>query len=266
MAIDYIIDYDCIPKQTLGTTGIIERIKARERANTIIALFRENGDERPPSEMGFEFTRSTPEGQEEAQLVVVQDILDLAEALKPLEPHCRLCPANRTGTPFGCMGFVQYPISGKGEAWLLNQLPSVNEPLIWLLLKQGVESFKYDGQGMALLRQQSDSYFEDKQSAIRFLGEFTLNANQIFEMLFAVGDIIPNHGIIMLLFFNAIERSELQADEIMALSPANEEKVKQNPFLHQILQGDDLTIADLKEFFQAMYVAWALNVKLKVDA
>lgn len=266
MAIDYIINYDCVPKQTLGSDGIVERLKSRERADMIIRMFRDNDDDRPPSEMGFEFTRSTPEGEEETQLIVVQDILDTVAELNPVAHHCQGCPANRTGTPFGCTGFVQYPISGKGEEWLLNQLPSINEPLIWLLLKQGVENFNYDGAEMARLRAQGDTYFEDKHAGFRLLGEFNLSANQVFEMIFTVGDIIPNHGAIMLLFFNAIERSDLQADEIMGLSPADEEKVKKNPFLHQVMQGDDRTIADLKEFLNAVYIAWALNVTLKMDA
>lgn len=266
MAIDYIIDYDCVPKQTLGTEGIIDRLKSRERADMIIAMFRKNGDDRPPSEMGFEFTRSTPEGEEETELIVVQHILDTIADLDPLAHHCEGCLANRTGTPFGCTGFVQYPISGKGEEWLLNQLPTINEPLIWLLLKQGVENFDYDGAQMARLRAQGDTYFEDSMAAFRSLGEFNLSANQVFEMIFTVGDIIPNHGAIMLLFFNAIERSDLQADEIMGLSPADDTKIEKNPFLHQIMQGDDRTTTDLKSFLNALYIAWALNIGLKIDA
>lgn len=266
MAIDYIIEYDCVPKQTLGADGIIERLKSRERADMIIRMFRESGDDRPPSEMGFDFTRSTPEGEDETQLIVVQDILDFVADLNPLAPHCQGCPANRTGTSFGCTGFVQYPISGKGEAWLLNQLPSINDPLVWLLLKKGVESFNYNGALIARLRAQGDTYFEDSQAAFRPIGEFNLNANQVFEMIFMVGDIIPNHGAIMLLFYNAIERSELQADDIMGLSPADDAKIKKYPFMHQIMQGDDRTISELKEFLNAVYVAWGLNVKLKIDA
>ena len=61
MAIDYIIEYDCVPKQTLTANGIIERIKEKERAETVIQWFRAAGDTRPPSEMGFEFTKSTPD-------------------------------------------------------------------------------------------------------------------------------------------------------------------------------------------------------------
>jgi len=266
MAIDYVIDYDCPPKQERGTEGIQERLKGRERAKTIIKLFREKGDQRPPSEMGFEFTRSTPEGQQETQLIVVQELLDKTAELKPLEHHCAGCPANRTGTPFGCMGFIQYPISSKGEVWLLDQLPSIHEPLLWLLLKQGVENFQYDGQQVLALRQESDVYFENRYAAARHLGEFTITANQTFEMMFTVGDIIPNHGAVLLLFFNAIERSELDAQEIMTLAPASTEKIAQHPFLMQGFAGDDKTILELKDFLHALYIAWTLNVKLLVDS
>ena len=266
MAIDYVIDYDCVPKQRYGTEEIKERVKGRERATMMIRLYRENGDDRPPSEIGFEFTRSTPEGTEENRLVKVQDLLDDYDEVAKVAHHCQGCPANRTGTPFGCMGTIQYPISGAGEAWLLNQLPSIDEPLVWLLLKQGVENFAYDGQTIARLRQQNDTYFEDKVAAQRFLGEFMLNANQIFEMIFAVGDIIPNHGAMLLLFYNAIERNDLEAADIMALTPATVEKIKKHPFLHQVMAGDDPTTAELKGFLQAVYAAWALNVKVLIDA
>ena len=57
MAIDTVIDYDCVPKQALGTPGILERLKARERATTIIRLYRRNGNQRSPRDMGFEMVR-----------------------------------------------------------------------------------------------------------------------------------------------------------------------------------------------------------------
>ena len=125
MAIDYVIDYTCVPKQTLTTEGIVERLKARERAGAVIKLFRENGDQRPPSEMGFEFTRTTVEGEEETRVIVVQVMLDLAAQLDPLEQHCAGCPANVSGRPFGCVGAIQYPITAAAERWLLDQLPDI---------------------------------------------------------------------------------------------------------------------------------------------
>lgn len=267
MAIDYIIDYDCTPKQQLGTKGILERLKGRERAEMIIQLYRKRDDDRPPSEMGFEFTRRNPEGEDENVIVVVQDLLDEADELDPLAHHCAGCPANRTGEPFDCMGFVQYPISGAAEKWLLNQLPTPQEPLVWLLLKQGVENFHYDGGDAAKLRSDNAGvYFEEDFAANRSLGEFMLDANQTFEMIFMVNDIIPNHAGVLLLFFNAVEREEMQADVIMQFSPATDEKIEQYPYMHQVFPGDDEATRDLKAFLHALYIAWSLNVKLLVDA
>ena len=207
-----------------------------------------------------------PEGDEENAVIVVQDLLDEAAKLKPYESHCQGCPANRTGTPFGCTGFIQYPLTAKGEAWLLNQLPAPQEPLIWLLLKQGVDNFQYDGQQVAQLRQTDDTYFEARQPARRSLGEFTLTANQVFEMMFMVGNIIPNHAGVLLLFFNAVERERMQADSIMQMAPSTPEKVSEYPFMHQMLPSDDRTTREIKAFLHALYIAWALNEKLLVDA
>jgi hypothetical protein len=264
MAIDYIIDYDCTPKQTLTTQGIIERLKGEERAQTIIAMFRKNGDNRPPSEMGFEFTRSTPEGEKEKKVIVVQDLLDAAAELKPLEHHCVGCPANRTGKSFGCMGFIQYPVSARGEAWLLNQLPVPDEALVWLLLKQGVEEFKYDGSSLAPMRQAGDAYFEVRGMLSRRLGEFRITNDQVFEMLFLLGHIQPPHAGVVLLFFNAINR-ELNADQIMKISRAPQDAVARFPFQHKPAPDDDRTVAEFKAFLHALYIAWSLNVRLLLD-
>jgi len=265
MAIDYIIDYDCIPKQTLTTDGILERLKGLERAETIIAIYRREGDNRPPSEMGFEFTVSTPDGQQETKTIVVQDLLDAGEQLKPLQGYCELCPANRTGKPFGCIGFVQYPVSARGEAWLLNNLPVPDDALVWLLLKQGIEEFQYDGKLVETLRFDTDAYFELRTTPSRKLGEFTISSDQVFEMIFSVGNITPNHGAILLLFFNGLTR-DLEASEIMSITPAPPDAEQKYLFKLKLSDEDDQTISELKEFFHALYIAWRLSVPVIVDS
>ncbi len=264
MAIDYVIDYDCIPKQHLGTEGIVDRIKGEERAQAIISLFRQNGDERPPSEMGFEFTRTTPSGDEENRVIVVQDLLDDAEQLTPLRRYCVGCPANRSGKAFGCTGFVQYPVSSDGEAWMLDQLPVPDEPLTWLLLRQGIEELKYDGASVKPLRDASDTYFEARDVLKRKLGEFSIDSNQLFEMIFAVGHIGPNHAALILLFLDGIDR-DIEVDQIMKISPAPPDAELRLPFLLKPEKDDDKTIAELKEFLRALYIAWRLNVRVILD-
>lgn len=265
MAIDYIIDLDCTPKRELTTGGILERLKGEERAHSIIALFRKNGDERPPSEMGFEFTRSTPDGNEETRVIIVQDLLDAAAQLKPLEHHCQGCPANLTGKRFGCVNFIQYPITLAAESWLLDRLPVPDEPLVWLLLKQGVAEFQYDGHSVRPLRAADNIYFEEARVFVRKLGEFTVDSNQLFEMIFAVGNINPNHAALLLLFLHAIDR-DLEAQEIMTITPAPPDAETRYPFIIRVDDNDDRTIAEFKLFLEALYTAWTLNVHLIVDA
>jgi hypothetical protein len=265
MAIDYVIDYACQPKDVLSTEGIMERLKGRERAETIIRMFRRNGDDRPPSQMGFEFTRSTPEGTEENRVVVVQDLLDQAAELEPLASFCDGCPANVRERPFGCMSFIQYPISAAAEAWLLNRLPVPDETLVWLLLKQGVEEFNYDGESIKPMREANDTFFEVPVPAKRRLGELSVDANQVFETMFGVGNINPNHAALMLLFFKAIPR-DLEANEIMQITPAASDAIQRHPFLLKADPNDDESISEFKRFFYALYTAWRLNVRMIIDA
>lgn len=260
MAIDYMIQYPCTPRAELGDEAILDLLKEQERAQIIINAYRASGDARPPSEMGFEFTRRGPDGEEGTQLIVVQDVLDRVEQLKAFAHHCAQCPANRLGKPYGCAGFIDYPVSAAGEMWLLRRLPSMAEPLLWLLLKQGVDHFAYDGQAIAALRAASDVYFEARSAPSRRLAEFDLNGDQVFEMIFNVGTIQPNHAGVLLLFFHAIPR-ELEADAIMRIGAAD---YRAYPFLLEPERTDDRTIDELKAFFNALYVAWALKVPLLV--
>ena len=266
MAIDYVIDYDCVPKQTLGTDGIMERIKAQARAENVIRLFRQNGDQRPPSEMGFEFSRSLPDGTEETRIVLVQEMLDQAAELKPLAPYCEGCPANALGRPFGCMGQIQYPISSAAEAWLLERLPGTEEPLVWLLLRQGVQEMGYDGEPVKLLRA-NETYFEERNLRGRDLVEFVFTADQVFEMIFLLGHIQPAHAGMLLLFLNAIPRDVEAGDivQIMNGSLTADEIAQRYPFQMQPAAHDDTTVADLKQFFYAVYRAWALRLPVLLD-
>ncbi|RMF78063.1 MAG: hypothetical protein D6737_15995 [Chloroflexi bacterium] len=264
MAIDYIIDYKCFPKQELDTDGIVQRLKDRARAEEIIRLYRREGDTRPPSQMGFELTRTTPDGEETTEVVNVQHLLYRASTLDQYTPYCDGCPANRTGEPFGCVGFIQYPISLAAEAWLLKQLPVPDDTLVWLLLKQGVQELGYDGAQVAELRTAESPYFESADTLARTLGEFQITSNQVFEMIFLLGHIQPHHAGMLLLFFHAIAR-DLEADEIMHITPAPVDFAEQHPFLYQPDPADDTTTSEFKQFFLALYLAWGLNVPLLLD-
>lgn len=273
MAIDYIIEYDCVPKSHLTAEGILERMKERDRAQAVIRWFREAGDERPPSEMGFEFSRSSADEQESRQLIVVQDLLDHAAALDAHAHHCSACPANQSGAAFGCMGFIQYPISAQAEAWLLDRLPVPDEPLVWLLLKQGIQRLGYDGSSVRALRELDKhneagerTYFLAPEAPRRRLGELRVTADQVLEMIFGVGDrIIPNHAGILLLFFHAINR-DLEASEIQEISSFDRAIRAGFKFEMEADAAGHEGIREIIAFLHALYLAWQLDVPLFVDA
>lgn len=264
MAIDYVIDYGCFPKMRLETEGIIDRLKSKDRAATIIQLYRRNGDTRPPTEMGFEMERTAADGSSETQVVIVQHLLDMAAELTPYEHYCRGCAANRSGQPFGCMGKINYPISSAGEAWLLDRLPGPEEPLVWLLLKQGVTEMNYDGSTVRPLRVADTTYFSSTETIYRRLGEFAVSSDQIFEMTFLLGDLYPNHAGVLLLFFEAIDR-QLEADRIMAIGKMPKSERQNFRFEIESSKDDDTTTDEIKEFLYALYLSWQLNVRLLLD-
>lgn len=264
MAIDYSIDYSCFPKQELTTQGIVERIKGRARAEAVVELFRNNGDNRPVNEIGFEMARSTPSGTEETRVVMVQDLVNKAAELTPFEHYCHGCPANNTGTPFGCIGQIEYPISRKAEAWLLKQLPTVDETLIWLLLRQGLQEMNSDGTSVHVMRGEDQPYFQEKGMLARSIGELAINSNQVFEMLFVSGHIRPMYAAMLLLIFKCIRR-DMEADEVMLVSKSPDDAFEKYPFLMTPDADDDNSIRQLKQFFRALYLSWGLEVRLLLD-
>lgn len=273
MAIDYIVEYDCVPKRALSANGIRERLKERARAEEVIEWFRAAGDTREPAQMGFEFSHSTPGDPGDKQLIVVQDLLDHAAALDDYESHCASCPANRRGNAYGCIGFIQYPITARAETWLLERLPVPDEPLVWLLLKQGIQKLGYDGASLRALREadgdvdaQARTYFELPIAPERRLGELRVSGDQALEMIFGVGErVIPNHAGVLLLFFGAIER-DLEAEAIQRISSFDTSMRERIPFEMDIGVNADACIREFIAFFHALYCAWKLNVSLYLDA
>lgn len=266
MGVDYVIHYDCEPKRALTTEGIMERLKGRDRAQKIIRLYRDQGDTRPPTKMGFEMIRRRADGTEQIEMILIQDLLDAAKELEPYEPYCADCPANRAGTPFGCIGYINYPISAQAERWLLEQLPNNDHPLPFMLLQTAVREKGYSGKTVAPLRAQESTFFESPTPLERDFGELRISGDQIFEILFLSGPIFPAHGSMLLQFFGGIS-PDLDADVMMRLAvPPSQEWITENvPFLHKSNPADDESIWALKEYFYALHLAYRLGVPVLLD-
>ncbi len=265
MAIDHVIDLNCVPKETLSTPGLMARLKARERAAAIIKLYRDHGDQRPPAEMGFEMVRRTHDGNEETQIVLVQDLINEAAPLDSLQRHCKGCPANCADKPFGCFDSINYPISQAAELWLLKQLPTPDEPLILLLLRNTVTEYVFNRAEVKHMRETPGVFFETGERFGRRIEDVQITTDQVFEILFLQEVIQPAHAALLLLFFGAIPR-EMDAETLMSLTQMGaDEQPKAVPFLLQDELSDDESITALKDFFHALHTAYQLNVSLSLD-
>jgi hypothetical protein len=266
VGIDYIIHYDCEPKRALTTAGLLERLKGRDQARAVIELYRDEGDQRPLSKIGFERVRRLPDGTQESELVIAQDLVDAAEELTPWEAHCAGCPANRTGIPFGCTGTINYPISIQAERWLLDRLPGSDHPLPFVLLQRAIHEHGYTGETAASLRAREGMFLGGMEPLARDLGAVRVSGDQVFELLFLSGPIRPAHGSLLLQFFGGIS-PDLDADVMMQLAaPPSRAWIDEHvPFLHTPNPVDDTSIIALKAFFRAIHIAFCLSVPLLLD-
>lgn len=217
MGIDYVIDLPCQPKDALGVDVLVNLVKARNRASTVLAMVRDSGDQRSPDQISFTSVLETPDGAEE-QEVTVQALLDEAAALEPLRAHCSSCPANGGAWGFGCYRSISYPVPEEVETWLIGRLPDDLDSTAGQFLTRAVADFGWDGAHAAELRAQGDTFFEADDALAARWGEpdagaaddddeadgFELDTDQIFQMLFHVGHISPAHATMLALFFGVL--------------------------------------------------------------
>lgn len=207
MGIDYVVDRSCPLKDDLSTPRMVELVKGRDRALSVLAMLRERGDTSDPASITFTSVLQTPDGIEEKE-VSVQSLLDAAEALKAHEHHCTDCPANIAAEPCGCYGYVRYPILGKAEQWLMSLLPKDLNTTAGQLLRRAVADFAYDGEPMRELRQ-DPTFFEDQRPVRQrwgglLSGRWELTSDQLLQMMFCVGDVQPIHAAMLALFLGLL--------------------------------------------------------------
>jgi hypothetical protein len=264
MGADYLIDWPCSPKNSLTPPGLLARVKAGRRAQLIREFYAQAGEKRAEKDMGFEMVYRTADGEQDVQILRVDQMESLAAELTPHAVHCAACPANLTPAPFGCIGTVNYPLSMLAEAWLLERLPSEEEPLPFLLLTKGQEMGNTGAHAENLRRNNAGVFFEAAEPMRRRYPEMDVTGGQMFELFFLLGDIPPKRAHMILLFMGAIPR-DLQADAVLKAVPAPPEARETTPFLLQPETGDDASIRELKGFLHALYTAYLLNVGVLLD-
>jgi len=262
MGIDFVLDHPCAPKQQLGADGLIALVKAKSRADAVIEMVRQRGDERPPVEIELEVMLQTPDGVDQ-QTVTVQQLIDQAVPLEPLRPLCGGCPANNDSPGFGCYRSIAYPIPEAAETWLLGLLPDDLDTTAGKLLVRAIEDFDWTGQHAAEMRAQGDTFFESREALAVSWGEgedeIQIDSDQLFHMLFHVGAVASAHAFMVCLFFGIVPHEldlETLADPAARAQALRHASVPQPPL--EACEG-------FAQFLHALVTAARLDVDVLID-
>lgn len=203
MGIDWIVDFGCPAKEALGTESILHMLKARSRAATIIESARSRGDERPPDELEFEMVLLGPDGPQQRRLSAGSLLAQAA----PLDVHangCEGCPANVGARPYGCVGYISYPITAASERWLLGRLPREPDSTAGAFLRRALTDFGWDGAGTRRMRERPEIFEAREPLERRWADGAAVTTDQLFEMLFGLGPLQPAHTMMICLFLGLL--------------------------------------------------------------
>ena len=206
MAIDYVLALGCEPQRQLGIDRLMGLHRTRILARTALARVREEGDQRAPSEIDVQLTMRKPDG-ESARGVRIQELLDEAAPLDEVAGFCAGCPANLPAE-FACHRRIRYPIPERVEEWLMGRLPKKLDCTAGALLARGLGEFGWDGEPVSQLRTHGTTFFESRAPyGVRWPtedGSLEVSSDQLFQMMFLVGDLAPTHCLMLALFCGVI--------------------------------------------------------------
>lgn len=206
MAIDYVLATGCGPQTQLGIDRLVELNRTRILARSALAHMREDGDARSPGEIEVQLTIRKP-GGESARGVTLQDLLDESQPLDAVTPGCESCPA-KLPRELACHRRIRYPIPEHVEAWLMTRLPETLGCTAGVMLVRGLGDFGWDGAPTAKLRASGTTYFESRAPyGVRWQGDdgtIEISSDQLFQMMFMVGNLEPTHCMMLALFFGVI--------------------------------------------------------------
>lgn len=261
MAIDYVLALGCEPQKQLGVGRLVELDRTRILARSALAHMREDGEKRPPHEIEIQLTMRKP-GGDSARGVTLQDLVDEARPLDDVAHHCATCPAGFT-REFACHRRIRYPIGEHVEQWLLARLPKKLDTTAGALLVRGLGEFGWDGAPTAKLRAAGTTYFESRVAyGMRWEtpeGNLEISSDQLFQMMFMVGNLTPTHSLMLALFLGVIPHDTT----VFALKDV-EGKAAALEAAH-VESEPDGDIEQLAAFLRMLAVAARLEATILVD-
>lgn len=261
MAIDYLLGVRCEPHKRLGVERLVTLNRTRILARSALAHMREDGDARPPGEIEIQLTMRTTDG-DQARGVTLEDLMNEARPLDEVSPYCEHCPAELP-REFACHRRIRYPIPERVEAWLMSRLPESLGCTAGALLVRGLGEFGWDGSPTAKLRAAGTTFFESKVAyGVRWQspdGVIEISSDQLFQMMFLVGNLAPTHSLMVALFTGVIPHDTSLHD------------LKDTPGRMRVLAAanvpteTDPEIEQFAAFLRALALAARLEIPILVD-
>jgi hypothetical protein len=261
MAIDYLLGVHCEPHRQLGVDRLVNLNRTRILARSALAHMKEGGDTRAPSQIEIQLTMRTAES-DAARGVTLQDLLDEARPLDSVADFCGNCPA-QLARAFACHRRIRYPIAEKVEAWLMSRLPESLACTAGALLVRGLAEFGWDGAPTAKLRSAGTTYFESRAPyGVRWEsndGMIEISSDQLFQMMFMVGNLAPTHCLMLALFTGVIPHDT-------SLHDLKDDGGRKRALAAATVASEaDPDIEQLAAFLRALGVAARLDVPILVD-
>ncbi|MDQ3367123.1 MAG: hypothetical protein M3680_17005 [Myxococcota bacterium] len=268
MAIDYVLAMGCEPQQQLGIERLVGLHRTRILARSAIAHMREDGEQRAPSEIEVQLTMRKP-GGDTARGVTLQDLLDESRPLDAVAGHCLTCPAGlhrgflKPALEFACHRRIRYPIPEHVEAWLMRRLPTQLACTAGALLVRGLGEFGWNGAPAAKLRSGGTTYFESRAPyGVRWQGEdgpIEISSDQLFQMMFMVGNLAPTHCMMLALFFGVIPHD-------ISLHDLKDPEGRARALDAAVVPTEvDADTEQLAAFLRTLALAARLDVSIRVD-
>jgi hypothetical protein len=261
MAIDYVLAMGCEPQKLLGVERLVALHRTRVIARSALAHMRQEGENRPASEIEVQMTVRKPDG-DASRGVTLQDLLDESAPLDEVAGACDTCPAGLS-REFSCHRRIRYPIPEHVEQWLMARLPSALGCTAGALLVRGLQEFGWDGSPTARLRASGTTFFESRAPyGVRWEGpdgKIEITSDQIFQMMFMVGHLAPTHSLMLALFLGVIPHDtslftlKNEHDRHVALASA------------QVPTEPDADIEQLAAFLRTLAVAARLDATIVID-
>ncbi len=255
MAIDYHGVFPCKVRESVPDEGLLQMQKARSRALAALEAARSDPSlsAQPPESIAIKVVVLRPDGPEEVTTTAAE-LLQQAAQLTELAIHCGDCPANVRKTDFGCGGAIHYPLSEKGERWLLSRLPANMKSPAGQMLRKAIENFQFDGAPIRKLRGNpqfcASSVPQVRRWGRFFAGKFHVTSDQILHMAFGVGSLQSMHAKLLAYFLGYLDdRFELSGDSADLVRPE-----------------DDQTTLEFKFFLAVAALAGTSDIPVHIDA